>query len=79
MHSKINGFTEVEKFVVEHISTFDGEGEFRLKDVCGDLWTLLKSPTKFGKKIKAYVEAGFLNGVQLAERASNNHQYYSFG
>ncbi len=79
MQNKVIGFTEVERFLVEHISRFRGAGEFCLKDVCGDLWTLLKSPTKFGKKIKAYVEAGFLNGVQLAERASNNHQYYSFG
>ncbi len=79
MQSKYGVFNDVEKFLLEHISQFRGMGEFTLKEVCGDLWTLLGSPTKYGKKIKAYVGAGFLDRVHLAERASNNHQYYSFG
>ena len=79
MQITYESLTDEESFLVERLESLRGIDNRSLRDACGDDWTLLDSPTKFGRKVKALVRAGHLNGVRLEERAANNHQHYSFG
>lgn len=51
-------------------------GPYELKDLYGDLWDQVDSPTTFGARFKKTVEAGELEGIVWKDRRSNNHQVY---
>ncbi len=51
-------------------------GLYELKDLYGDLWEEIDSPTTFGARFKRTVEAGEIEGIAWKDRKSNNHQLY---
>lgn len=51
-------------------------GTYELKELYGDKWIKIKSPTSFGKIFKKTVESGFLKSIEVQKQKSNNHYTY---
>ena len=52
-------------------------GVYVIKEIYGDQWNSVSSPTSFGAKFKATVEAGLLTGIQVGKLKSDNHRKYT--
>ena len=52
-------------------------GKYKLKDLYGDKWMDMKSPTTFGKKFKNAVIARNFPTVTFENRDDENHSIYS--
>ena len=70
-----------EKEIIEATALVHGHapGTFELKQIYGPKWETISSPTTFGKRFKAAVEAGLIRGIQLSRerRKSDNHHTYT--
>jgi uncharacterized protein DUF1413 len=54
-------------------------GTFELRQIYGAKWEAISSPTTFGKRFKATVEAGLIPGIHVSQqrRRSDNHHTYT--
>lgn len=51
-------------------------GVYELKDILGDQWYLIKSPTTFGKSFKKFVLDGGFKEIEFIDIKTNNHNTY---
>lgn len=51
-------------------------GTYELKDMFGDDWNTVASPTSFGKRFKQSVLNGKFKKVSLIKIKTNNHNLY---
>ncbi len=51
-------------------------GVYQLKDMLGDQWHLINSPTSFGKRFKKVVLEGGFKKIKFNEIKTDNHNTY---
>ena len=51
-------------------------GQYKLKELYGDLWSANKTPTTFGKRFKQSVLAGRLSNLKPVEKVGDNAWVY---
>ena len=67
---------DIELKLAKTIISKTASGTYELKDIYLERWALV-TPTSFGKKFKASVEAGHINNISLVNNPkSNNHHTY---
>lgn len=52
-------------------------GYYEVRDIFGDDWSMIKSPTSFGKKFKKSVSMNLISNVKIVRTKTDNHKFYS--
>ena len=71
-------FDEEERFLLSVVLAPGRKGIHSLNEIDPDSWTMLRVPTRFGRKFHRWASRGAFKGVQPVGRAPNNHQQYMF-
>jgi hypothetical protein len=51
-------------------------GTYEIKEILGEHWSLIKSPTSFGKRFKKFIRNGGINEITFVNIKTNNHNIY---
>ena len=68
--------TERELFQAQHLISNCRPGIYELKAIFDDAWDRVPSPTEYGLRFKATVNAGLLMGIRHVGVRSDNHNLY---